>query len=962
NENRTQTFCSDNGQHVVFDFTNFEIGDDGDSLFVYDGNSVNAPLLGAYLSFSLPEKITSEGTCLTFRFKSTASSQWNGWKAIISCSGADPASLTYPMASGVRATCGGVFADDGGLTLNYSSNQNRVQTFQSKAGQRIRFNFQQFALENNGDFLRIYDGPTVNSPLIGIFTGSLSPGIISSSGNSVTFWFTSNGSTSGNFAATIDCFDQALTAYNMSSGTTTTCSGMFYDNGGVSANYPLAENRTQTFCSGSTQKLQFTFNNLAFRMSTGDTLWAYDGNSTNSTLLGYYISNSYVETITSSGTCITFRFKSDFSSATVDQGWVSQITCTSVTPPALIYRMSSGLRVTCSGIFTDEGGLTGNYFDFPSYRTQTFQSPTNSRLQFEFTQFQTHSNSDVLYVYDGPNESYPLIGTYAVNNNPGTILSSGNSLTFSFYTNSSSNSTGWAANISCAGPALPIYIMSNNPVNACEGQWFDNGGLSNYPANTTVTQSFCSPTGQRMVFNFNFFGFLIGVNDSLLVYDGNSVNSPLKAVITGGMPIEPIVSSGSCITFRFKSTINSTQIGWSAKFSCSDNPSQPDVFPLSTGLRVACSGIFTDDGGLTGNYSDLVAKNLTFRSSTSGAKVQLSFSEFATQANSDVLYIYDGGTISSPLLGSYSGLNSPGIVTSTGSELTFRFVSSSSINAAGWKATLACVASVPLVGTLAFGPYCAGSALNIPFTSPNQTAGNVFTAQLSDANGLFSNPVNIGTVSGTSSGTIQATLPSGLTSSGNYRIRIIGSAPATTGNPSSPFSILSVPSQPSVISGSASVCAGTQKVSYSVAVVPNATNYVWSVPNGASVVSGQGTNAIQIDWGISSGTVSVVASNGCGTGTARNLAVTVNSATAPTGAIVSNAVNSQVCEGGSVTFSANPTAGSNPSLQWLVNGVEFAGATGTQLTLTNLISNVAVALRVTPTTGCFNPAVITTNT
>ncbi|HOY97356.1 MAG TPA: hypothetical protein PK509_16555, partial [Catalimonadaceae bacterium] len=678
NENRTQTFCSDNGQHVVFDFTNFEIGNDNDSLFVYDGNSVNAPLLGVYLNFSLPEKITSEGTCLTFRFKSTASSQWNGWKAIISCSGADPASLTYPMASGVRATCGGVFADDGGLTLNYSSNQNRVQTFQSKAGQRIRFNFQQFALENNGDFLRIYDGPTVNSPLIGIFTGSLSPGIISSSGNSVTFWFTSNGSTSGNFAATIDCFDQALTAYNMSSGTTTTCSGMFYDNGGVSANYPLAENRTQTFCSGSTQKLQFTFNNLAFRMSTGDTLWAYDGNSTNSTLLGYYISNSYVETITSSGTCITFRFKSDFSSATVDQGWVSQITCTSVTPPALIYRMSSGLRVTCSGIFTDEGGLTGNYFDFPSYRTQTFQSPTNSRLQFEFTQFQTHSNSDVLYVYDGPNESYPLIGTYAVNNNPGTILSSGNSLTFSFYTNSSSNSTGWAANISCAGPALPIYIMSNNPVNACEGQWFDNGGLSNYPANTTVTQSFCSPTGQRMVFNFNFFGFLIGVNDSLLVYDGNSVNSPLKAVITGGMPIEPIVSSGSCITFRFKSTINSTQIGWSAKFSCSDNPSQPDVFPLSTGLRVACSGIFTDDGGLTGNYSDLVAKNLTFRSSTSGAKVQLSFSEFATQANSDVLYIYDGGTISSPLLGSYSGLNSPGIVTSTGSELTFRFVSSSS--------------------------------------------------------------------------------------------------------------------------------------------------------------------------------------------------------------------------------------------------------------------------------------------
>ena len=76
-------------------------------------------------------------------------------------------------------------------------------------------------------------------------------------------------------------------------------------------------------------------------------------------------------------------------------------------------------------------------------------------------------------------------------------------------------------------------------------------------------------------------------------------------------------------------------------------------------------------------------------------------------------------------------------------------------------------------------PYCTGSVLSQPFTVTGSfTAGNVFTAQLSDANGSFVTPVNIGTLTGTGSGTINITIPAGTPPGNNYRIRIISSAPA----------------------------------------------------------------------------------------------------------------------------------------------------------------------------------------
>lgn len=69
--------------------------------------------------------------------------------------------------------------------------------------------------------------------------------------------------------------------------------------------------------------------------------------------------------------------------------------------------------------------------------------------------------------------------------------------------------------------------------------------------------------------------------------------------------------------------------------------------------------------------------------------------------------------------------------------------------------------------------------------------GNVFTAQLSDASGNFNTPVNIGTLTSTTNGSIVCNVPTGLTPGNGYRVRIVSTNPVRTSDVTSPIGIYS---------------------------------------------------------------------------------------------------------------------------------------------------------------------------
>jgi hypothetical protein len=77
-----------------------------------------------------------------------------------------------------------------------------------------------------------------------------------------------------------------------------------------------------------------------------------------------------------------------------------------------------------------------------------------------------------------------------------------------------------------------------------------------------------------------------------------------------------------------------------------------------------------------------------------------------------------------------------------------------------------------------------------------------------------------------------------------------------------------IPGDAGTITGPAAVCAGETGVNYQVPVIEHATNYNWTVPDGATITSGSNTNSIMVSFGTNpdQGVIRVYGSNACGNG------------------------------------------------------------------------------------------------
>ena len=88
-------------------------------------------------------------------------------------------------------TATGTLYDSGGPDGNYENDERQIVTIQVNDAEAIELLFTQFELETNYDFLWIYDGPSVFSPLI-VRSNTISPGTVRSSGNAITLEFRSD--------------------------------------------------------------------------------------------------------------------------------------------------------------------------------------------------------------------------------------------------------------------------------------------------------------------------------------------------------------------------------------------------------------------------------------------------------------------------------------------------------------------------------------------------------------------------------------------------------------------------------------------------------------------------------------------------------------------------------------------------------------------------------------------------
>src|SRR5688572_18001576 len=148
-----------------------------------------------------------------------------------------PANGTAPTSS----MCNASVTDPGGPTGNYPNGVNSTFTIAPANAATVTLTFTSFNTESGWDFLRIYDGPTTSSQLIGAYSGNQLPPTITSTGSALTLNFTTDGSGTGpGYAATWTCTPvSSPPVANFTANLTNLCTGAvtFQD---ISTNSPTS--------------------------------------------------------------------------------------------------------------------------------------------------------------------------------------------------------------------------------------------------------------------------------------------------------------------------------------------------------------------------------------------------------------------------------------------------------------------------------------------------------------------------------------------------------------------------------------------------------------------------------------------------------------------------------------------------------------------------------------------------
>ena len=121
---------------------------------------------------------------------------------------------------------------------------------------------------------------------------------------------------------------------------------------------------------------------------------------------------------------------------------------------------SGNIQTQCTGTIYDVGGPTGNYYD-QNDSWMTISPTGSSQVTLNFNSFDieapsssSNCNWDYLEIFDGPNLTSPSLGQFcnALTGSPGTISSTGGSITILLHSDAGVNGSGFEADWTCSFP------------------------------------------------------------------------------------------------------------------------------------------------------------------------------------------------------------------------------------------------------------------------------------------------------------------------------------------------------------------------------------------------------------------------------------------------------------------------------------------------------------------------------
>ncbi len=239
-----------------------------------------------------------------------------------------------------------------------------------------------------------------------------------------------------------------------------------------------------------------------------------------------------------------------------------------------------------------------------------------------------------------------------------------------------------AAHAQCANDN--VFWTALNPTGPGNTQttssiWGGEYVTVNVCAGATYTFQTCGSSFDTQITVYNSTGGTsLAYND-----DGCGLQSTITWTSTFNGTVNVLVDAFFCASNTTFATLSVTQVTACASAGGTD-------YNHPGGTITTCSGNYYDTGGSGANYGNSQNIVTTFCSANPGECIVLTFSAFSIENNWDFLTIYDGPNAASPVIGQYTGINSPGTVTATSGCLTIRFTSDVSINSTGWAASVSC--------------------------------------------------------------------------------------------------------------------------------------------------------------------------------------------------------------------------------------------------------------------------------
>ena len=466
-----------------------------------------------------------------------------------------------------------------------------------------------------------------------------------------------------------------------------TCSGLTtlplctatFDDGSGSSNY--SDNLNCPFLIQPAGATSITLNFLSFNIENGyDFLAIHDGPNGNAPLIGTYTGTTLPPTITSSGGSIWMLFTTDVSYNF--SGWTASYTCTGGGGG-----LCSGTTTitTCSATITDGSGA-GDYIENMDCKWILDPTGTN-QAKLHFTTFDTELNYDGVLVYDGTNDTDPLLLSWSGNTIPPDVTSTSGALFVNFISDNIINAGGFSATYSC----VATQCTGTTNISSCSGTLSDGSGNQNYQNNLSCGWKIQPAGANWITLHFTAFN-TYNSDDYLEVFDGPNSSAALLGFYYGNSIPADIVSTGGSIFIQFTTDASNNAAGWSLNYSCNNSaPGCSGQTSLTT-----CNGSFSDGSG-TNNYLNNL--NCSWLIHPAGASsINLHFSSFNTEAN-DYVTIYDGSTTAAPSLGAYSGTFAPADIVSSGGNLLVTFISNGTSVAPGFDCSYTCNTGVGIPET-----------------------------------------------------------------------------------------------------------------------------------------------------------------------------------------------------------------------------------------------------------------------